>query len=138
MSEKQISFKKIDAKLQSVQYQSLENMMNTYSINYTDQVELKSFTDIDMEIIFKRHLFLEPRGVFDIGVEFIIQYIFIDQCKGSFLTKEEANQFYEKNKKQMLEDSQVGSKASLLIAQLTSFQDLKPIIVPPMIKIKDK
>lgn len=135
-----VHFSKTLINLKSVEYIKLRNALGTYKVKVSENISKINVTKESFELDFSRKIILEPDGFFELEVNFNMFCQFDETSKKIFDGDlEKINSFIEKNKLEIIINSNLCSQSTLLIAQITSFNNLSPIVLPvkPIQSLKD-
>jgi len=135
--KRNINFKMITSRLKDVRYQGLEGAKGNFNVKMDDLIEPTHMHDNGFTLLFTRHIHLEPEGMFDMTISFEIKAHFDEDARNFFIDKRnQLEPFIEKVKDSLVRRQNVGNQMSLIVAQLTQFQGMNPIIIPPYPKPK--
>ena len=127
-----INFKVVDSRLLEVRFKALTPIDGRLSMKIDDLIEPTDIRDDGFTLTFSRHVHLEPESMFDILVSFEVRCVFDDAAKSFFKSRtNDIQPFIEKSKDTIIRKKNIGNQASLLIGQLTSYQGMNPVILPP-------
>lgn len=127
-----INFKLVESRLSAVRFKSLKPIDGKLSMKIDDLIEPTEIHDGGFTLMFSRHVHLDPESMFDILVSFEVRCVFDQVAKDFFSSRpNDIKPFIEKSKETIVRKKNIGNQASLLIGQLTAFQGMNPVILPP-------
>jgi hypothetical protein len=132
VNERTINLKQIESFLESINYRFHSNEKGKFKINIDEIVEPFDCNDEFINIRLTRKVIIEPANLFSLEVSFVVRGKFDESDKAFFQgDKDKIYNFVEKNKYEIIKNQTVCSQSSLLIAQITSFLNMNPVILPP-------
>jgi len=127
-----INFKMITSRLKDVRYTSLDGAKGNFGVKMDDLIEPTDMHDNGFTLLYTRHIHLEPEAMFDMTISFEIKAYFDDEARDFFVKRRnQLEAFIEKAKEGIARRQHVGNQMALIVAQLTQFQGMNPIIIPP-------
>lgn len=130
-----IVFESIRHELSEVNFTRLENTTDVYKIRINNILSTKALDENGFSIRAQRILTFEPKGAFEILVEFDIICKFNKESKEFYNGNlDEISKFIEKRKIEIFNNLEVGNLMSILISQISLANNYKSIVVPPYIE----
>lgn len=131
VSDRKINLKQIETFLESINYK-YESEKGRFKLDIDEIVEPFDCDDEFINIRLTRKVIIEPVKLFSLEVSFVVRGK-IDEVDKAFFQGDidKIYHFAEKNKYEIIKSQTVCSQSSLLIAQITSFINMNPIILPP-------
>lgn len=134
-NESMIAFKSMEHELTKVEFNKLPNVSSNYKVRVKNEISPKSIDASGFTLNARRHLFFEPKGAFEIRIEYDITCTF-DRASSEFYNGnlDDISKLIEKRKIEIFNSLDVGNLMSILISQISLANNYKPLIVPPYIE----
>jgi hypothetical protein len=131
---REIVFSKIDTQLNRAQFKRLPETSKNYKIKVNNRLILRSVDNNGFVFSATRKVTLEPKGAFEVIVEYEVNCVFDEKSKQFYNGNiEEIKKFFNKRKYNIYNDLQIGNMSSILISQITLANNQRPIVTPPFI-----
>lgn len=132
-----IVFESIKHELTRVEFRKLDNISDMYKINIINEISTKEINEKGFVLKAQRTLSFDPKGAFEILIEFDIICVFNQESKEYYKGNlDEISKFIEKRKVEIFNNLDVGNLMSILISQITLVNGYQSIITPPYIGSK--
>lgn len=137
--QQQIKIQKMKSYLHRVHFQHLNEFVSKFKVNVKETLRSIHASHEGFTLVFSRQVHLEPQALFDLEVVYHIDCEF-DEATQNFFKKNEniLMDFIEKNKIKLLVAQNVLSNSSKLIAELTSYNNKNPLILPATLQNQKK
>ncbi|MGS0973546.1 MAG: hypothetical protein ACVCEJ_10030 [Candidatus Izemoplasmataceae bacterium] len=133
--QQQIKIKKMKSYLHRVHFQHLNEFVSKFKVKVEENLRSIHASHEGFTLVFSRHVLLEPQALFDLEVVYHVECEFDEATQTFFKTNENIlMDFIEKNKAKLLLAQNVLSNSSKLIAELTSFNNKNPLILPAVLQ----
>jgi|GEM_PF-5225524 len=134
---KNITFKKVDIHLKRADYEKLGEESGNFRVRIHDSIRQERILDDGFRLEWNRKVTLEPESLYRILVVFEVECFYDDQTK-AFLSEQEMDlkSFIEKNQWHIMKKYNVPNRMSFLIAQLSAYHRMNPLITPPVVPKK--
>jgi len=137
--QQQIKISKMKSYLHRVHFQHLNEFVSKFKVNVKESLRSIHASYEGFTLVFSRQVMLEPQALFDLEVVYHIDCEFDEATKGFFKNNENIlMDFIEKNKVKLLVAQNVLSNSSKLIAELTSYNNKNPLILPAALQGQKK
>ena len=131
-NEKMVNFKKIETKLLEANYVALEEKVGGFSVVTDENIKYENINRNGFDLLYSRRVTLKPQALFSISVKYLISCEFDDEAMKHFNgDKDMISAFIDKRKVEIIKKKNIGNIVSLLVAQLSSYHAMNPIILPP-------
>lgn len=132
MSKDMVNFEFIKASLNKAEYRKLKDTQGDFKVVVTDDINQKNITTKGFHLVAKREVELNPKALFKISVEFIIECKF-DEKSIKYFNEDSKKimEFIEKRKQDIVKSRNIGNQMSLIVAQLSAYHSMNPLILPP-------
>jgi|GEM_PF-2453031 hypothetical protein len=137
--QQQIKIKKMKSFLHRVHFQHLNEFVSKFKVKVEENLRTIHVSHQGFTLVFSRHVILEPQALFDLEVVYHVVCEFDEATQTFFKDNENIlMDFVEKNKAKLLLAQNVLSNSSKLIAELTSYNNKNPLILPAILQQKKK
>lgn len=122
--------------LSNITYNIEQNIPEDYNgdinIECKDDYKIKEISEDGFLVEVSRHVFLNPKYIFDLVVSYLIVFTIGDETKVAYKGKyDELKSEIENQIVNLIDSTTVLSRASALISSITTHVRLNPIITPP-------
>ncbi|TVP96481.1 MAG: hypothetical protein EA374_01255 [Acholeplasmatales bacterium] len=135
MQEKpRITFKNIVTTLNNVQYQKSKRAKGVFQVSVKETVEVLEATYNRFALSFSRHITVSPESLFELVVTYHVEGE-VDEQALTTLNQQNTTlrQFIETSKKTIVQTQNVVGHSSLLIAQITAYNERNPLVLQPFL-----
>jgi len=131
---KKITAENICLHLAGVEFKSLPQIDGNFQVVSFDTVEVKGASKEGFSILYTRDVHLNPNAIFSLVVSFEISGVF-DQASIDFYKNDPQGfeRWVNKYQDNLVSDSGAPRLASALIASVTAYDNLNPVVLPPML-----
>lgn len=139
-----IKFKNVTIALTNVIYErqplSFDNKQGgSFKVLVDDEVKIKAISENGINLSYIRKVDLMPEDYMSIKVEFDCVFHFDDESKKYYDSDlQKITEFANLRKDEIIQNHNIVSRASLLVAQLTSNESLNPLITSPSLEKTNK
>ena len=129
-----ITFKNIVTMLHSIQYQKTKRAKGVFQVSVKESVDVLEATYKKFSLAFTRHVSVSPESLFELVVTYHIEGEIDDQALATLNQKNTTlRQFIESSKKAIVQTQNVVGHSSLLIAQITAYNERNPLVLQPFL-----
>ena len=135
MQEKpRITFKNIITTLHNIHYQKAKRAKGVFQVSVKETVNVIEATYNRFTLAFTRHVTVSPESLFEIVVTYHIEGE-VDEQALSTLNQQNTTlrQFIDSSKKAIVQTQNVVGHSSLLIAQITAYNERNPLVLQPFL-----
>jgi len=131
---KKITAENIHLRLADVQFKALPQVDGNFQVVSFDSVDVKSASKEGFSILFSREVHLNPNAIFSLMVSFEVLGTF-DQASLDLYKNDPQGfaRWVSKYQDNLVSDSGAPRLASALIASITSYDSLNPVVLPPVL-----
>jgi hypothetical protein len=129
-------FEILSSHISGITYKALnttarKRINDKYDLQISDSIHVSPDQEHLMNIIVERHVFLSPKGLFDIRVKGVVAIELTDNKKSDNCDQSRV-EYVEKNKKEILQEAELLDLISLTVSQIIMVSKNPLFITPPI------
>lgn len=135
--EVKITVENLQLSLSGIDYKALAKVEGDFRIVSTDDVSVVSASKEGFLLRYSREVHLNPNALFSLVVSFDVTGSFDQASKEAYKNDPDGfKRWTNKYQNNLIEDAGAPKMAAALIASITVFDGLDPIVLPPMLRLK--